>query len=172
MRPGETTSKLRSGPAPYLAPVPVAKQGLDTALDRGPDPTSPGRGCHLTEGRTQSQRDRRSTSLSCGADVGLVVRAAHPTELAGLLAYIFKASLVACANASVVSILSGARLSFPACRSLARQLNALGHLQSEVLVVIPSWAFRQAYPRAPPIEVAAPIRNLWAPPTDLRDDEY
>ncbi len=74
--------------------------------------------------------------------------------LACLLSYVPPASLLAAANASQLGIVSGARLSFPACRSLVGPCNVVGWLQSQVVLAIQSWTLRQAYPRAPPIQVA------------------
>ena len=172
----DAVSKLRSTPAPYLAQAPAPKLGVgvdlnrcrdrascllgpDTVLTRsrshrGPDPTSPRRGRHLTEGRTVSQRDRRSTSRGCGADISLAVRAAHPTEPAHLLGHVSTAFLVACANASLVGLLSGARLSFSASRSLAGSPNTGTEPPSQVVPATQSWTLRRAQARAPPISVA------------------
>ncbi len=83
----------------------------------------------------------------------------HLHWLARLLGYVCTAFLVACANASLVGILSGARLSFPAYRSLAGSPNP----------AIQSCTLRQAQARAPPIQVAVPSsivvrsahRSLW-----------
>jgi len=172
----ETVSKLRSVPAPYLAQAPAPKLGVgvdlnrcrdrvgcllgpDTVLTRsrshrGADPTAPRRGRHLPEGRTVSQRDRRSTSRGCGADISLAVRAAHPTELARLLGYVSTPFPAACANASLVGILSGARLRLPGCRSLAGSPNARARPPSQVVLAIQSLAFRHGNPRAPPAHVA------------------
>jgi apolipoprotein N-acyltransferase len=75
--------------------------------------------------------------------------------LARLLGYVVAAFLVACANASLVGILSGARLSFPACRSWAGSPIAGACAPSQVSSAIQSWTLRQAHPRAPPVEIAA-----------------
>ncbi len=75
--------------------------------------------------------------------------------LARLLGYVFVALLVACANASLLVVLSSARLSFPALRSLAGLANASGWHPSQVVLVIQSWTLRQSYPRGPPIPVAS-----------------
>ncbi len=89
-----------------------------------------------------------------GAGEGLLTGSAgeglHLHWLARLLGYVCTAFLVACVNASLVGILSGARLSFPPCRSLAASPNVVGHLASQIILAIQSWALRQAYPRAPP----------------------
>ncbi len=74
--------------------------------------------------------------------------------LARLFGYVATAFLVACANASLVGFVSAARLSFPACRSLAGLPNAGARLPSQLVLRIQSWNLRQAYPRAPPIQVA------------------
>ncbi len=86
----------------------------------------------------------------------------HLHWLARLLAYVCTAFLVACANASLVTTLSIARLTFPACPSLATSPNAVGRLASQVVLAIQSWTLRQAYPRAPPIPVAA-VSQFMAP---------
>ncbi len=71
--------------------------------------------------------------------------------LARLLGYVLLASLLAAANASLLGIVSGARLSFPACRSLAGLANTVGWLPSLVVQAIQAWPLRQANPRAPPL---------------------
>ena len=70
--------------------------------------------------------------------------------LARLFGYVSVAFLVALTNASLVSILSGARLGFPAYRSMAGSPNSVGWIPSQVVLVIQSWTLRQAYPRGPP----------------------
>jgi len=77
--------------------------------------------------------------------------AANLHWLARLLGYVCMAFLVACVNASLVGILSRARLSFPACRSLAGSSNTVGRLASRVVLPIQFWTLRQAYPRGPPL---------------------
>ncbi len=77
----------------------------------------------------------------------------HLHWLARLLGFVFVAFLVACANASLVVVLSSARLSFPACRSLAGSPNVGARPPSQVVLAIQSWTLRPAYPRAPPIPV-------------------
>ena len=74
--------------------------------------------------------------------------------LARLLGFVCAAFLVACANASLVGILSGARLSFPAYRSLPGSPNAGAWAPSQVVRAIQSWTLRQTQARAPPIHVA------------------
>ena len=81
-------------------------------------------------------------------------------RLARLLGYVCTAFLVACANASLVRILSGARQSFPAYRSLAGSPNTGVWFPSQVVLVIPSSTLRQAHPRAPPIPPGVPSWNL------------
>ena len=71
--------------------------------------------------------------------------------LAGLLGYVSMAFLVAWANASLVSVLSEARLSFPAQQSFGGLPNPVGWLRSQVVPAMQSWTFRQAFPRAPPL---------------------
>ena len=72
----------------------------------------------------------------------------------------FVAALVVWANTSLVGVLGGARLGFPAYRSLAGSPDAVGWCPSQVVLAIQSWALRQAHPRAPPIPVAVPSWNL------------
>ncbi len=84
----------------------------------------------------------------------------HLHWLARLLGYVSTAFLVACVNASLVSILSGARLSFPAYRSLAGSPSGGGWLPSQVVLAVQSCTLHQANPRAPPIPVASSTWNL------------
>ena len=74
---------------------------------------------------------------------------------ARLIGYVATAFLVPCVNASLVGVLSGARLSFAAYRSLAGSPNAGTQPPSLVVPAIPFLALRQAYSRAPPIQAAA-----------------
>ncbi len=78
----------------------------------------------------------------------------QPHWLARLLGFVPLASLLAAANASLLGIASGARLSFLACRSFAGSPNVVGWLPSQVFLAIQSWPLRQAHPRAPPTQVA------------------
>ena len=78
---------------------------------------------------------------------------AHLHWFARLLGYVSTAFLVACANVSLVGILSGTRLRLPARRSLAGSPDAVGWLPSQVVLAIQSWPLRQGYPRAPPAQV-------------------
>ena len=71
--------------------------------------------------------------------------------VAGLIGYVSMAFLVAWANASLITILSDARLSFPVHKSLSGPPNLVGWLRSQAVPAIQSWTFCQAYPRAPPI---------------------
>jgi apolipoprotein N-acyltransferase len=89
-----------------------------------------------------------------GLDRGLLAG----TQTGGTLAdwvssffgYVLVALLLVCANASLLSILTGVRPSFPACRSLPGPPNAVARLPAQKILAIQSWAIRQAYPRAPP----------------------
>jgi len=65
--PGKPVTKLRSTVAPCSAQASALKKRINTVL---------------TEVRTAPHRDRRSISLCCGGDFGLVVRRAGPTGLA------------------------------------------------------------------------------------------
>ncbi len=78
----------------------------------------------------------------------------HLHWLARLLGYVCTAFLVACANASLVGMLSRARFSFPPSMLLPESPNAVGWHPSQVLLTLQSWTLRQAHPRAPPIPVA------------------
>ena len=75
--------------------------------------------------------------------------------LGRLLGYVCTAFLVACVNASLIGMLSRARLLLPACRSLARSPNVVRQLLSQAVLAIQSWTLRQTYPRGPPISVVA-----------------
>ncbi len=70
--------------------------------------------------------------------------------LARLVGYVCTAFLAGCANASLVTIVSDARLRFPRCRSLGGSPNAVGWVPSQAVPAIQSWILRQAHPRAPP----------------------
>lgn len=74
--------------------------------------------------------------------------------LARLFGYVSAAFLVACVNATLVTVLRGARLSFPSCRSWDGCPNAAGWHASRLVLAIQSWSIHQAYPRAPPSHVA------------------
>ena len=134
-----------------LATIPALYAGLGSLLSRaiGFNPLMLAGGWILVEVALKPLRLRHGLlagSLGDNADFHWLAR---------LLGYVFVALLVACANASLVCIVSGARLSFPACRSLAGSTNVVGHLASQVVLAIQSWTLRQAHPRAPPIPVAA-----------------
>ncbi len=74
-----------------------------------------------------------------------------------LLGMVVTAFLVACVNASLLGIVSAARLSFPTSRSLTGSLSAVGRLLSHVVLAIQSWKLCQAHPRAPPFRITIPI---------------
>ena len=80
--------------------------------------------------------------------------------LARLVGCVSAAFLVALTNASLVGILSGARLSFAAYRSMPGSANVGVWLPSQVVRAIQSWALRLAFPRGPPILVVIPSCNL------------
>lgn len=158
---GETVSKLSSTPAPCWASAPAPKQGSGADRHRVGDPTSPRRERLRSERRTLSQRDRRSTSQRCGASIGLVVRAAHPTELARLLGYVCTAFPVACANASLVSIMGDTCLSFPPCQPWAGSPNGGAWAPSQVVAqAVQASVLRRACTRGPPPYVAVTIYNV------------
>jgi hypothetical protein len=109
--------------------------------------------------RAGLQSQDYSNTLQQGLLTGSQAEAPHLHWLARLLGYVSTAFLVACANASLVGILAGARLSFPPQRSLSGSLNAGAWAPSQVVLSIQAWTLRQAYPRAPPILVAVPNWN-------------
>ncbi len=109
--------------------------------------------------RAVLQNQDYSDTLQQGLLTASQSEAQHLHWLARLLGYVSTAFLVACATASLVTILSGARPSFPACRSLAGSPNTVGWVSSQVVSAIQSWSLRQAHPRAPPIQVANPSWN-------------
>ncbi len=92
--------------------------------------------------------------LHQGLLAGSLGDSAHFHWLARLLGYVLVAFLVACANASLLVVLSSARLSFPASRSLGGSPNGVAWLPSHVVLAIQSWTLREAQPRAPPISPA------------------
>lgn len=73
--------------------------------------------------------------------------------LARLLGYVFVAFLVAGANASLLAVLSRARLSLPWQPSLARMAPSEARSSSQTSVYVQLLSLPQAYPRAPPISV-------------------
>ena len=78
-------------------------------------------------------------------------QAAQCDWFARLISYICRAFVQVCTNASLVGILSGARLIFPACLSSGRSPNAVAWSSSQAVLAIASWSVRQAHPRAPPV---------------------
>ena len=80
--------------------------------------------------------------------------------LARLFGYVSAAFLVACANASLVGILSGARLRFPACKSPVGSPTVVKRLPSQLCLAIQSGTLRHARPRPPPLRAAVPT---WPP---------
>lgn len=129
-----------------LATVPALYAGLGSLLTRaiGFNPLMLACGWILVEVALKPLR------LHQGLLAGSLGNSAHFHWLARLLGYVFVALIVACANASLVSILSGTRLSFPACRSFAGSPDVIGWLPSQVVLAIQFWTLRQANPRAPP----------------------
>ncbi len=110
----------------------------------------------LASARAALQNQDYSDSLHQGLLTGSQGEGPHLHWLARLLGYVTTALVVGCANASVVGILSRARLSFPDRRSLAGSPIVVGRHPSQVVMAIQSWTLRQAHPRAPPIPVAVP----------------
>jgi len=83
----------------------------------------------------------------------------HLDWLARLLGYVSTGFLVACVNVSLVAILSGVRLNFPACRSRAGSPDVGTCPPLQVVPAIQFWTRRQVYPRGPPISAAVPNSN-------------
>ena len=98
-----------------------------------------------------------------GLDRGLLAGTQAGRTLAdwvsSFLGYALVALLLVCANASLISILSGVRLSVPAGRSLLGPPPAGGLPSPPTLTCLRRWTYRQAYPRAPPIQLAVPGWN-------------
>lgn len=80
MSPGKTVSKLESAPAPYLEQVSAPKLGVRVDLNKCRDRLSCLLGPDTVLTRSRPHRDRRSTSVGCGTDFRLVVRAADPAR--------------------------------------------------------------------------------------------
>ncbi len=135
-----------------LATVPALYAGLGSLLTRaiGFNPLMLACGWILVEVALKPLR------LHQGLLAGSLGDTAQLHWLARLLGYVFVALIVACANASLVSILSGTRLSFPACRSLAGSPNVVRRLASQSVLAIQPWTLRQVQARASPIAVTAP----------------
>ena len=74
--------------------------------------------------------------------------------LARLLGYVCTAFVVACANASLIGVLSSARLRLPADKLLVGSPCAVAWAPSQVILAIQSWTLLQAQPRAPPVQIA------------------
>lgn len=68
-----------------------------------------------------------------------------------LLGYVSTAFLVACVNASLLGVVTAARLNLPAGRSWDLSPGPVGWLLSQVFPAIQSGTLCQAHPRAPPI---------------------
>ncbi|MCH7721539.1 MAG: hypothetical protein IH988_11240 [Planctomycetes bacterium] len=81
---------------------------------------------------------------------GSVGASPHLHWVGCLSGYVFTAFLVACVNASLVGMLSRARLCFPVYRSFTGSPNASAWLPSRAVLATPSWTPHQAIPRAPP----------------------
>ena len=89
--------------------------------------------------------------LITGSDGG----AAHVHWLARLIGYVSVGFLVALTNASLIGIVSGVRTHLPPCLSLGGSCDTAERIPSHDVLPILFWAFRKAFPRAPPISVAA-----------------
>lgn len=85
---------------------------------------------------------------------GSQVEAGRLHWLARLLGEVCTAFPVAFVGASLIDILSGARPSIPAHRSVARLADTVTSVPSQLLPVLQSWPLRHAQPRASPISVA------------------
>lgn len=79
----------------------------------------------------------------------------HVHWLARLFGYVSASFLVALTNASLIGIISGARMHFPPCLSLAGSRNTAERIPLQDVLPVQSWPFRKTFPRAPPISVAA-----------------
>ncbi len=88
-----------------------------------------------------------------------------------LLGCVCAAFLVACANESLAGILGVACLHLPASRSLAALFNVGASAISQTTSIVRSRIFCQAYPRAPPIMLAAPSGKFMAIAT-IQDCRY
>ena len=77
MSPGEAVSKLRSTPAPNLAPAAVSKQEIGTAPQRSPDLTLLNGGHHIAKERIVSHGDAAAIPVRYAADFRLMACAAH-----------------------------------------------------------------------------------------------
>ena len=97
------------------------------------------------------QSQEYSYSLHQGLLTGSVGEGRYVHWFARLLGYVCTAFLVACVNASLVGILCGALLRFPAHRSLAGSSNGGACPPSQMLLCVECWALRQTYPRGPPL---------------------
>lgn len=133
-----------------LAAIPALYAGLGSLLTRaiGFNPLMLACGWILVEVALKPLR------LHQGLLAGSLADSVHFHWLARLLGYVFVAFLVACANASLVGILSATRLTFPVSASSTGSPNDVKWLPTQVVLVILSWTLRQANPRAPPIPVA------------------
>lgn len=89
--------------------------------------------------------------LHQGLLAGTQTESAQLHWLARLLGYVFVAFLVACANASLLVILSYARVRISQHRSFAELSDAQVCLPLQTLIFVQCFAYRRTYPRAPPI---------------------
>jgi len=78
--------------------------------------------------------------------------------LARLLGYVCTAFVVACANASLIGVLSGVRLIMPRVKSIGALANFEASLLSRISVYVRLLTVRETYPRAPPVEFS--LRTL------------
>jgi apolipoprotein N-acyltransferase len=102
----------------------------------------------------------RPLSLDRGLLAGTQAGGTLADWVSSFFGYALVALLLVCANASLISILTGVRLSVPACRSVPGSPPVRGLRSPPTFACLQRWTYRQAYPRAPPIPVAAPSRNL------------
>jgi apolipoprotein N-acyltransferase len=95
-----------------------------------------------------------------GLRIGLLAGAAGEGTLLGWVGkafgYVLIAFLIAVLNASLVSVLSGARLTLPRERLFAGLLMSVESVSSRTLCYVERWAVRQAYPRGPPLPHTIP----------------
>ncbi len=93
----------------------------------------------------------RPLGLQQGLLTGAQGEAAHLHWATRLVGYVLVAFVVGCVNASLLSVLSRARLGIPLQRSFAELPRSGMCPASQTLFYVQFWALRQVYPRGPPI---------------------
>lgn len=107
------------------------------------------------------------TGPAGGFLAGSPAESVHLHWFARLVGCLSTAFLVACANASVVSILSNPRLGLPASRSLPKLPKGGASSPTHAVLAVQSWPPRQAWPRAPPTRIARVSRYVVGRPHPL-----